>query len=71
MATSVLKSGFCKHAFVQLSYAIGVAKLSSLDEETGMRSQRNSGWAATHSVQLQIEAPRQLRKEEIKAPCGQ
>eukprot|EP00973_Karenia_brevis_P069269 9631642-Karenia_brevis.AAC.1 len=66
MATSVLKSGFCKHACVQLSYAIGVVKPSSIDEETGMRSQRNSDWAATHSAQLQVEAPHQLRKEEIE-----
>eukprot|EP00973_Karenia_brevis_P039896 5507469-Karenia_brevis.AAC.1 len=66
MATSVLKSSFCKHASVQLSYAIGVAKPSSLDEKTGMRSQRSSDWAATHSVQWQVETPRQLRKEEIQ-----
>eukprot|EP00973_Karenia_brevis_P076677 10650973-Karenia_brevis.AAC.1 len=55
MATSVLKGGFCKHEFVQLSYAIGVTEPSSPDEETGMRSQRSSGWPATHSVQLPVE----------------
>eukprot|EP00973_Karenia_brevis_P076814 10667971-Karenia_brevis.AAC.1 len=66
MATSVLKSSFCKHASVQLFYAIGVAKSSSLDEDTGMQSQRSSDRAATRIAQLQVEVPRQLRKEEIQ-----
>merc|ERR1712088_472066 len=34
MAKSVVKSGLCKRALVQLSYAIGVAKLLSLFVET-------------------------------------
>merc|ERR1712214_201942 len=34
MAKSVVKSGLCKHALVQLSYAIGVAKPLSLFVET-------------------------------------
>eukprot|EP00973_Karenia_brevis_P002656 361695-Karenia_brevis.AAC.1 len=70
MATSVLKSSFCKHASVQLSYAIGVAKSSPLDEDTGMQSQRSADRVATHIVQLQVEAPRQQRKVDEQGLYG-
>eukprot|EP00973_Karenia_brevis_P064428 8950705-Karenia_brevis.AAC.1 len=37
----------------------GPMSTMTLDEETGMRGQRVSDWAATHNIQLQFKAPRQ------------
>merc|ERR1711990_520121 len=53
MAKSVVKSGLCKRALVQLSYAIGVAKPLSLFVETyGTEQGSLTPGAITKSLQL-------------------
>jgi len=57
MAKSVVKSGLCKRACVQLSYAIGVAKPLSLFVETyGTEKEGMSAKAITDIVKLEFDA---------------
>jgi len=57
MAKSVVKSGLCKRAMVQLSYAIGVAKPLSLFVETyGTEKEGFSAKLITDIVKLQFDA---------------
>jgi S-adenosylmethionine synthetase len=57
MAKSVVKSGLCKRALVQLSYAIGVAKPLSLFVETYGSEQGNlSAQAVTDIVKINFDA---------------
>jgi len=57
MAKSVVKSGLCKRALVQLSYAIGVAKPLSLFVETyGTENGDLSAEAITNIVKLHFDA---------------
>merc|ERR1712157_703767 len=56
MAKSVVKSGLCKRALVQLSYAIGVAKPLSLFVETyGTEKKGLSAKAITDIVKLEFD----------------
>jgi len=57
MAKSVVKSGLCKRALVQLSYAIGVAKPLSLFVETYGSEQGNlTAQAVTDIVKINFDA---------------
>merc|ERR1712204_47106 len=57
MAKSVVKSGLCKRACVQLSYAIGVAKPLSLFVETyGTENGDLSAQAITNIVKINFDA---------------
>merc|ERR1712113_1258669 len=57
MAKSVVKSGLCKRALVQLSYAIGVAKPLSLFVETyGAEKEGLTAQAITDIVKLNFDA---------------
>merc|ERR1739838_675813 len=57
MAKSVVKSGLCKRALVQLSYAIGVAKPLSLFIETyGTEKEGLSAKLITDVVKLEFDA---------------
>ena len=57
MAKSVVKSGLCKRAFVQLSYAIGVAKPLSLFVETyGTENGNLTAKAITNIVKINFDA---------------
>jgi len=57
MAKSVVKSGLCKRALVQLSYAIGVAKPLSLFVETyGSEQGSLTAEAITNIVKLEFDA---------------
>jgi len=57
MAKSVVKSGLCKRALVQLSYAIGVAKPLSLFVETyGTENGELTAQAITNIVKLHFDA---------------
>ena len=57
MAKSVVKSGLCKRALVQLSYAIGVAKPLSLFVETyGSEQGALTAEAITNIVKLEFDA---------------
>merc|ERR1719498_1282845 len=57
MAKSVVKSGLCKRALVQLSYAIGVAKPLSLFVETYGSEQANlTAQSITDIVKLNFDA---------------
>merc|ERR1711982_162316 len=56
MAKSVVKSGLCKRALVQLSYAIGVAKPLSLFVETYGTEQGNlSAQDITNIVKIEFD----------------
>merc|ERR1712096_469112 len=56
MAKSVVKSGLCKRALVQLSYAIGVAKPLSLFVETyGTQSEKLTPQAITDAVKIDFD----------------
>merc|ERR1712139_402942 len=56
MAKSVVKSGLCKRALVQLSYAIGVAKPLSLFVETyGTEQGKLTPQAITDCVKLEFD----------------
>merc|ERR1719506_373064 len=56
MAKSVVKSGLCKRALVQLSYAIGVAKPLSLFVETyGTQSPKHSPEDITNIVKINFD----------------
>merc|ERR1712051_1158980 len=71
MAKSVVKSGLCKRACVQLSYAIGVAKPLSLFVETyGTEKDGLTAAAITDIVKLEFDArPGALaRKLELRQP---
>merc|ERR1719178_547622 len=57
MAKSVVKSGLCKRALVQLSYAIGVAKPLSLFVETyGTQQGKLTPQAITNIVKIEFDA---------------
>ena len=57
MAKSVVKSGLCKRALVQLSYAIGVAKPLSLFVETyGTENGELTAQAITNIVKINFDA---------------
>jgi len=57
MAKSVVKSGLCKRALVQLSYAIGVAKPLSLFVETyGTEQGKLTAEAITNIVKIEFDA---------------
>merc|ERR1711935_1088980 len=57
MAKSVVKSGLCKRALVQLSYAIGVAKPLSLFVETyGTEQGELTAQAITDIVKINFDA---------------
>merc|ERR1712006_14408 len=57
MAKSVVKSGLCKRALVQLSYAIGVAKPLSLFVETyGTEQGKLTPQAITDAVKIEFDA---------------
>jgi len=57
MAKSVVKSGLCKRALVQLSYAIGVAKPLSLFVETyGTENGDLTAQAITNIVKMNFDA---------------
>merc|ERR1711971_1089375 len=57
MAKSVVKSGLCKRALVQLSYAIGVAKPLSLFVETfGTEKEGLTAAAITDIVKMEFDA---------------
>merc|ERR1712100_144215 len=57
MAKSVVKSGLCKRALVQLSYAIGVAKPLSLFVETyGTEQGQLTAEAITNVVKINFDA---------------
>ena len=57
MAKSVVKSGLCKRACVQLSYAIGVAKPLSLFVETyGTENGDLTAQAITNIVKINFDA---------------
>merc|ERR1712167_338001 len=58
MAKSVVRSGLCKRALVQLSYAIGVAKPLSLFVETyGTQSPKHSPDDITKVLKIAFDAP--------------
>merc|ERR1711988_245828 len=57
MAKSVVKSGLCKRALVQLSYAIGVAKPLSLSVETyGSECGKHTPDSITSVVKMEFDA---------------
>merc|ERR1712072_1481482 len=57
MAKSIVKSGLCKRALVQLSYAIGVAKPLSLFVETyGTQQGKLTPQAITDAVKIEFDA---------------
>ena len=57
MAKSIVKSGICKRALVQLSYAIGVAKPLSLFVETyGSEKEGLTPDTITNIVKLEFDA---------------
>jgi len=71
MAKSVVKSGLCKRALVQLSYAIGVAKPLSLFVETyGTEKDGFSAKLITDVVKLEFDArPGALAKDlQLRQP---